>query len=68
MVTVGVLVLEQQSPISQEEPSRGTGEVQQHHQYIVHCDTEEGKKLCQLVGDDDNITIICIPNKTALSD
>lgn len=68
VVTVAFLIFEQQSPISQEESSRGTGEVQQHYQYTVHCYPQEGKKLWQLVEGDDNITLICIPNITALSD
>lgn len=37
-----VLSLEQQSAVSQEESPRGTGEVQQHHQYPVHCHPPEG--------------------------
>lgn len=38
----------QQSPVSQELPPRGTGEVQQHHQYPVHCHPQKGKKINQL--------------------
>lgn len=37
-----VLSLEQQSTVSQEESPRGTGEVQQHHQYPVHRHPPEG--------------------------
>lgn len=51
------LSLGQQPPVSQKEPTRGTGEVQQHHQYLVHCHPQEGKNLHQVGGDGNNMKL-----------
>lgn len=51
------LPFEQQSPISQEESPRGPGEVQQHHQYPMYRHPQEGKTLCQLVGNSVNMEL-----------
>lgn len=67
VVTCGFcLPLEQQSPVSQEESPRGTGEVKQHHQHPVHCHPQEGKELMVARRTITGNSIICIPNKTAI--
>lgn len=52
-----LLSIQQQSPVSQEESPRGTGEVQQHYQYPVYRHPQEGKNPHQLLGHGKNMKL-----------